>query len=428
MVSAVGDRRPIAIDLFAGAGGMTLGFEQAGFDVPVAVELDPIHCATHSFNFPFWSVLCQNITDTTGEQIRNCLGDREIDVVCGGPPCQGFSVIGKRQFYDPRNCLMSHFRRVVLELEPKYFVMENVPGLTQGKHRQLLKDIVSELRANGYQVLSHQVLNSANYGVPQNRERLFLLGCREGLPLPKYPSRTTILPRRNQADKQDLPYAPTVWEALGDLPEAENYSILRKRDCVVAEYGKPSDYGQRMRGLSIIADDYSYTRQYDPRLLTSSVTTNHAKKSRARFERTGFGRIERVSRFHKLNPEGLCNTLRAGTARDRGAFTSPRPIHPYTARCITVREAGRLHSYPDWFRFHVTKWHGFRQIGNSVPPLLAKAIAAEIIRSLGVEPSKPSEEKPLGEKKLLEMTMSQAAACYDADPQAIGRRIRHRKP
>lgn len=426
MVSAVGDRRPIAIDLFAGAGGMTLGFEQAGFDVPVAVELDPIHCATHEFNFPFWSVLCQNITDTTGDLLRDYIGDTQIDVVCGGPPCQGFSVIGKRQFYDPRNCLISHFRRVVLELEPKYFVMENVPGLTQGIYRRLLKDIISEFAANGYRVLSHKVLNAANYGVPQNRERLFLLGCREGMPLPQYPPQITMPPRRNQADNQDLPSTPTVWQAIGDLPEAENYSILRRRDYVVAEYGKPSDYGQQMRGLCIMADDYSYGRQYDRRLLTSSVTTNHAKKSRARFENTGFGRIERVSRFHKLNPEGLCNTLRAGTARDRGAFTSPRPIHPYTPRCITVREAGRLHSYPDWFRFHVTKWHGFRQIGNSVPPLLAKAIAAEIIRSLGVEPSKPSEEQPLGNKELLQMTMSQATAYYGSDPLAIRRRNRRR--
>lgn len=426
MVSTVGGRRPIAIDLFAGAGGMTLGFEQAGFDVPVAVELDPIHCATHSFNFPFWSILCQDITDTTGDQIRNWIGDREIDVVCGGPPCQGFSVIGKRQLRDPRNSLISHFMRVVLELGPKYFVMENVPGLTQGKHQGLLQEIISEFAANGYQVLSHQVLNAANYGVPQNRERLFLLGCRQGLALPQYPPPKTIPRRRNEVDHQDLPWTPTVWQAIGDLPEAENYSILRKRDYVVAEYGKPSNYGEQMRGLCVITDDYSYTRQYNRRLLTSSITTNHAKKSRARFEETGFGRIERVSRFHKLNPEGLCNTLRAGTARDRGAFTSPRPIHPYKPRCITVREAGRLHSYPDWFRFHVTKWHGFRQIGNSVPPLLAKAIAAEIIRSLGVEPCKPSEEQSLGEKDLLQMTMSQAAACYDADPQAIGRRIRRR--
>ncbi|MBC6421637.1 MAG: DNA cytosine methyltransferase [Hormoscilla sp. SP12CHS1] len=425
MVSAMGGRRPIAIDLFAGAGGMTLGFEQAGFDVPAAVELDPIHCATHEFNFPFWSVLCQDIADTTGDQIRNCIGDREIDVVCGGPPCQGFSVIGKRQFSDPRNCLISHFLRVVLELEPKYFVMENVPGLALGKHQQLLNDIISEFTANGYQVLSHQVLNAANYGVPQNRERLFMLGCRQGLPLPQYPSPITR-PNKNQAENQDLPLTPTVWQAIGDLPEAENYPVLRKRDQVVAEYGKPSDYGQQMRGLCMIADDYSYARQYDPRLLTSSIRTNHTKKSRARFEATGPGKIERVSRFYKLNPEGLCNTLRAGTARDRGAYTSPRPIHPYTPRCITVREAGRLHSYPDWLRFHVTKWHGFRQIGNSVPPLLAKAVAAEIIRSLGVEPCKPAEEQPLGQSKWLHMTMSQAAACYEADPQAIGRRSRRR--
>jgi DNA (cytosine-5)-methyltransferase 1 len=115
--------RPIAVDLFAGAGGMTLGFEQAGFDVLASVEIDPIHCAIHQFNFPFWSVLCKNIIDTTGEEIRNCssIGSREIDVVFGGPPCQGLSLIGKRVLDDPRNSLVFHFIRLVLELQPKFF-------------------------------------------------------------------------------------------------------------------------------------------------------------------------------------------------------------------------------------------------------------------------------------------------------------------
>lgn len=105
------------------------------------------------------------------------------------------------------------------------------------------------------------------------------------------------------------------------------------------------------------------------------------------------GENRKISRFHKLDPQGLCNTLRAGTPSNRGAFTSPRPIHPYTPRCITVREAARLHSYPDWFRFQRTKWHGFRQVGNSVPPLLAKAVASEIIKLLGIIPSQPTEKK-----------------------------------
>jgi DNA (cytosine-5)-methyltransferase 1 len=127
--------------------------------------------------------------------------------------------------------------------------------------------------------------------------------------------------------------------------------------------------------------------------LTSSLRTEHTKLSSQRFTQTPPGKVEPVSRFHKLAPHGLCNTLRACTDSARGAFTSPRPIHYRFPRVITVREAARLHSYPDWFRFHATKWHGFREIGNSVPPLLGRAVAGEIMKALGCIANKP--EQPL---------------------------------
>ena len=139
MVQRKGKERPIGVDLFAGAGGLTLGFEQAGFDVLASVELDPIHCATHEFNFPFWSILCRSVVETTAEEIRkqSDIGDREIDVVFGGPPCQGFSMIGKRDIDDSRNALVFHFIRLVLELKPKFFVMENVRGIALGKSQKI---------------------------------------------------------------------------------------------------------------------------------------------------------------------------------------------------------------------------------------------------------------------------------------------------
>ena len=116
--------RPIGIDLFAGAGGLSLGFEQAGFDVVAAVEIDPVHCAAHEFNFPHCKVICRDVGQVSAKDIRSLagLGDREIDVVFGGAPCQGFSMIGKRAMKDPRNRLVGHFARLVLELRPKYFV------------------------------------------------------------------------------------------------------------------------------------------------------------------------------------------------------------------------------------------------------------------------------------------------------------------
>jgi DNA (cytosine-5)-methyltransferase 1 len=419
-------QRPIGVDLFAGAGGMSLGFEQAGFDVLAAVELDPIHCATHKYNFPFWSTLCQSVEDTTGEEIRNssAISNQEIDVVFGGSPCQGFSMIGKRAFEDPRNALVFHYLRLVLELQPKYFVFENVPGLTVGKHRQFLLEIIEEFRESGYEVeTNYQVLNAANYGVPQHRARLFLLGCRQGFDLPEYPQPQTQ-PAKSQKSKyiilnSDLPSTPTVWEAIGDLPEVNFYPELLSRDWVIGEYGKPSNYSKKLRGLDRSADDYSYERLFDSRILTASIRTKHSTESILRFQQTEPGETESISRFHKLDKHGICNTLRAGTASNRGAFTSPRPIHPVSPRCITVREAARLHSYPDWFRFHVTKWHGFRQVGNSVPPLLAKAIATSIIRVLGVVPVKPQAKMHLGDESLLKLNMSQAAQYYGVSAHVI---------
>ena len=419
-------KRPIAVDLFAGAGGMTLGFEQAGFDVLASVEIDPIHCATHEFNFPLCTILCKDVALLTGSEIRknSKIGKREIDVVISGSPCQGFSLMGKRDVDDPRNSLIFHFQRLVLELKPKFFVMENVPGIKAGKHQELLNFLISSFIESGYQVEeNYQVLNAAHYGVPQSRQRLFLMGCRAGCVLPKYPPPITLLPKMNakvHIPKRkikpkihpDLPVVPTVLNAIGDLPEIEKYSELLDRDWVIAEYGKSSSYASIMRGIDHFDDDYSYDRKYDQKILSSSLRTNHSPECIERFSAAKHGERDPISRFYKLHPDGVCNTLRAGTDRARGAYTSPRPIHPIAPRCITVREAARLHSYPDWFRFHITKWHGFRQVGNSVPPLLAKAVASEIIRALGVEPIKRRLKLTLGDELLLKMNWSEADQYY----------------
>jgi DNA (cytosine-5)-methyltransferase 1 len=416
-------KRPIAVDLFAGAGGMTLGFEQAGFDVLASVEIDPIHCATHEFNFPICSILCKDVALLTGSEIRknSAIGRREIDVVISGSPCQGFSLMGKRDVDDPRNSLIFHFHRLVLELKPKFFVMENVPGITAGEHKQLLNILISSFLESGYQVEEkYQVLNAAHYGVPQARKRLFLIGCKKKYELPKYPQPITFLPRSQAKTKilkrpkkaPNLPAVATVWDAIGDLPEVENYSELLYGDSIIADYGKSSSYASILRQIDYLDDDYSYDREFDRRILSSSWRTQHSPECMARFAATPQGEKEPISRFYKLHPEGVCNTLRAGTDRGRGAFTSPRPIHPQTPRCITVREAARLHSYPDWFRFHRTKWHGFRQVGNSVPPLLAKAVGSEIIRALGVEAIKPSLKLQWGDELLLKMNWSEADRYY----------------
>lgn len=374
MNSSNQNRRPIGIDLFAGAGGLSLGFEQAGFDVVAAVEIDPIHCAIHEYNFPNSVAICASVADLTGDEIRRRakLDDKSIDCVFGGAPCQGFSMIGKRVLDDPRNQLVFHYVRLVSELRPRYCVFENVKGLTIGSHKQFLAELIEALGQVGYDVLlPYKVLNAADYGVPQDRRRLFLIGALKGEPTPVYPESTGKV---------------SVIEAIGDLPNAESFEELRSNDSVSIQFETKSTYARRLRGLTTDSGDLSYRREFDPHMLSASLRTEHTELSRKRFTETEHGKTEPVSRFHKLHPDGVCNTLRAGTDSARGAFTSPRPIHPFFPRVITVREAARLHSYPDWFRFHITKWHGFRQIGNSVPPLLGRAVAKQIVQALGLTP------------------------------------------
>jgi len=148
---------------------MSLGFEQAGFDVRAAVEYDPIHCATHEFNFPDCATICRSVADIDGAYLRehSRIGDRPVAVLFGGAPCQGFSMIGKRALDDPRNSLVYHFVRLAAELEASYFVFENVRGLTIGAHRRFLEEIIGEFRNSGYRVVEdYQVLNAAHHGVP----------------------------------------------------------------------------------------------------------------------------------------------------------------------------------------------------------------------------------------------------------------------
>jgi DNA (cytosine-5)-methyltransferase 1 len=198
---------------------------------------------------------------------------------------------------------------------------------------------------------------------------------------------------------------------LQDLPDLSQYEEqLLVGDSIEVKYGEFSEYVKKLRGVVKCEEDYSYRRKYDRHRLTSSCLTRHTETSIERFRDTPRGKIEQVSRFYKLDPDGYCNTLRAGTPGDRGAYTAPRPIHYASPRCITVREAARLHSYPDWFRFHVTKWHGFRQVGNSVPPLLARAIAREIIRVLEKNPERPKKTLPLGEESDLSLKQQEAQA------------------
>ena len=407
--------RPIGIDLFAGAGGLSLGFEQAGFDVAAAVEIDPVHCAVHKYNFPYCSIVPRPVETLDGAEIAEAagIGGRQIDCVFGGAPCQGFSLIGHRALDDPRNSLVREFVRIVAELNARTFVFENVKGLTVGKQRAFLEELVDEFSRAGYDVrIPWRVLNACHFGVPQHRERLILIGARKGEPLPQYPTPSTNAAGRQQRIN-GLRDGPTCADALQDLPDADDIRALIDSDSVEAvDFGEPSEYAAELRCLTNAAWHLGYVREWNPVMLTSSARAGHTEISRRRFRETEPGTVEPISRFFKLSKTAVSNTLRAGTDGARGAFTSPRPIHYRYDRCVTVREMARLHGFPDWFRFNATKWHGARQIGNAVPPPLARAIAGKVVEALDAAPVQPQSVMPLGDPTLLSLNLSGAAEYF----------------
>ena len=317
----------------------------------------------------------QDILEGTGLSI----GD--IDVVIGGPPCQGFSVIGSRRMGDPRNQLVFDFLRLASELEARYFVMENVPGFMQGKMATVFTEWMTEAQRLGYSVVEPVwQLNAADFGVPQNRIRCFAVGYRDGLPAPEPPQ-----PGSGCSCGCQLQLRPTVGDAISDLPEPTRFIRLLKSDRIPARYGHSSMYAEYMKGHWTDPCDLSIARELDNDTLTGCKRTVHTERSKRRFRKTAPGATEAVSRFQRLDPQGTAPTLRAGTRFGTSGYTAARPIHQTQPRCITVREAARLQSFPDWFEFHPTIWHGFRQVGNSVPPLLARAVGSKIAQLFETE-------------------------------------------
>jgi DNA (cytosine-5)-methyltransferase 1 len=379
--------RPVGVDLFSGVGGMGLGFEQAGFDVIAAADIEKTNVEIHTKNFPNCQAWCTDLSVASGDRLRakTGIGRKEIDVVFAGPPCQGFSLIGKRKENDPRNLLLLHLARLLAELAPAYFVVENVEGMLLGAAKKKLDEFVRSCEQAGYSVVQPiQVLDAAEFGVPQRRRRVFVLGYRSGLVVPVYPNPS------HPYDEDGNATGPTVWDAIGDLPNISRFEYLLDGDKFLGNLTAPSSYAKILRGEVHDPNDRSARRPQIPDELGGCSRTIHTRETIRRFEVTRQGTMEAVSRFHRLAKNGISPTLRAGTGPAQGSFMAPRPIHPFQNRCITVREAARLHSFPDWFQFHSTKWHGFRQVGNSVPPLLARAVAESIHEARSTRANTPN--------------------------------------
>jgi DNA (cytosine-5)-methyltransferase 1 len=406
---------------------MALGFEQAGFDTVCAVEFDPAHAAAHRFNFPNCEVLQVDASVLSVARLKRGVSqglsrfgraDRKVDVVFGGPPCQGFSVGGLGDPNDPRNELIRDFARLIKGLRPRAFVLENVPAMASrvlaGTEEAVPLWLAKNLEPD-YVVGKPEVFNASAFGVPQDRRRLVIVGVRRSEHIPDNPVATHTarikVPRsaaRGDCKNSGLPLGPSVWEAIGDLPDLERFEELLMSDRVTIPIKDrkeireaASQYAEVLAGFQEDEADFSWARRRSPSTLTSSLRTTHTPEVRRRFAGVAQGEADPVSRFFRLHPDGICPTLRAGSTPDRGSYSAPRPIHPHLDRVISVREAARLHGYPDWFRFSAAKWHGFRQVGNSVCPPFARVIAASLRESLEEPARKPDGRLSLGEEDLL---------------------------
>lgn len=308
------------LSLFSGAGGLDLGFELAGAQTVVCVDNDPEACKTLRFNRPEWDVFEGDIRDYTPDV-------NSIDIVIGGPPCQGFSSAGKGNPDDPRNFLWREYFRVVEAVRPRAMVLENVSALTHGRNGDHLNGIIKALESIGYS-FDMGVLNAADFGVPQARRRLIVIGLRDGHPTLPTPTVETPM---------------TVKEAIGDLENAP----------------------------------------YDPTF--SHVPPKHAPHVAERWSRLAPGEVDPNYRRGRLDYDRPSMTIRAGGGYgprgDHLAGFHP-PIHPSRPRQLTVREAARLQSFPDEWILQGSKTAQGRQIGNAVPVKLAEAIARHVIAML----------------------------------------------
>jgi DNA (cytosine-5)-methyltransferase 1 len=341
------------IDLFSGAGGFTVGFSRAGWRPLLGVDSNDSVSLTHSHNFPSVPFLKSDLAEAeTRKNICERLGDSEIGVVVGGPPCQGFSIFGKRRFIktkgydphkDPRNRLVYSFIDILASLSPRWFVMENVPGFANLDQGFFLETVLEEFRNLGYKNAEARILNAADYGVPQLRKRLLIIGNRTGHIIP-WPKRKFF---SEPQDWQD-PYR-TVGEVLSDLAEEQSYL---NHTCHVPMKHKP-----------LLVERYTYIPEGErldvdslPREMRSGYRTNLVKNYSHVFKR-----------LHRNKP---AFTMVPG----HNAF----PIHPWLHRALTVREAARLQTFPDEMEFLGPRQEQCIQVGNAFPPLLAELIANNI--------------------------------------------------
>jgi DNA (cytosine-5)-methyltransferase 1 len=372
------DAQPKVIDLYAGAGGLSLGAMRAGFTVSAAVEFDKFAIESHTKNFPYVTHLDNDIAKLSGSVLlmRAGLKKGELDGLIGGPPCQGFSTMGKRQLDDSRNDLFGHFMRLVDETRPAFFLAENVPGILNEKYDGIRKAAFARLPKR-YVTLDPITVKANCYGAPTTRTRIFFFGYD--------PSKVTDMIKTDFEPVSNIELT-MVREALHGLPMdiLSDWKADVDKGWRRTHIEKESAFLNKvMNAVPIGVGNRSALEIYmNKRIVSGCIGTIHSREVEKRYAELGYGEQDAISKAIKLNPNGFCPTLRAGTGSDKGSFQAVRPIHYLRPRVITPREAARLQGFPDWFLLHSTKWHSFRQIGNSVSPIVSEILMSKIVNCL----------------------------------------------
>ncbi len=335
------------LDLFCGCGGLSYGFESAGYNIVLGIDNDRKALETFELNHKGAKSICGDITAIHSADIDAVTGGKKIDVIIGGPPCQGMSLSGPRKFDDPRNKLYLSYIRLVEEIKPKAFVIENVPGLVSLFGGQIKDNIIKRLSALGYTVC-YKILCAADYGVPQSRRRVVFVGLKNGVF--EYPA-----PLKKQI---------TCEMALSDLPSLE-YEL-----------------GQEEQNYRTFAEnDYQRLMRMRSEKVQNHIAAAHSKKVQDIIALVPDGGN------YKDLPEPYRNSRNFHVAWTRFNSNKPAPtidtghrhhFHYKYNRVPTVRECARLQSFPDDFVFLGNKTQQFRQVGNAVPPLMAQAIAEKL--------------------------------------------------
>lgn len=369
--------KPKIIDLYAGVGGLSLGSIRAGFDLALAVEWDKHAMKAHEINFPKYKHLNIDISKLNGKKLLKHAGlvEGELDGLIGGPPCQGFSVMGSRNILDPRNDLFVKFFKLVKECKPKFFVAENVLGILNDQYDAIRETALKQVKEH-YVLLDPMKFKASDFGAPTSRERVFFIGYR----------RDAISNlSKEDFEKEKVSEITTVAKALQGLPTRINSEWLSEEQSwrlvkpLSTPYFKKYVDGNIPDGMG---DEEAVRLYKEEGLISGNFGTRHSPEVQKRYGKLKPGQNDPVSRSVRLKKNGLCPTLRAGTGSDKGSYQAVRPIHPTAHRVITPREAARLQGFPDWFQFAPSKWHSFRQIGNSVSPILSETILRTIYSKL----------------------------------------------